>query len=89
MTSTLATTAPPAPTGTTPTAHLLLQADPGRAQEVASFVAMLPSVRETAVTSGPYDVIAVVDLTDGRLSRVVAQTRRAPGLTRVCICLPT
>ena len=89
MTSTLATAALPAPTGSAPTAHLLLQVDPGRADEVASFVATLPSVREAAVTSGPYDVIAVVDLTDGRLSRVVAQTRRAPGLTRVCICLPT
>lgn len=78
MTSTLAATA-----------HLLLQADPGRAEEVASFVATLPSVREAAVTSGPYDVIAVVDLTDNTLSRVIAQTRRAPGLTRVCVCRPT
>jgi len=89
MTSTLATTALPSPTGTAPTAHLLLQVDPGRADEVASFVSTLPSVREAAVTSGPYDVIAVVDLTDDRLARVVAQTRRAPGLTRVCVCLPT
>jgi hypothetical protein len=81
MTSTLATTAP--------TAHLLLQVDPGRADEVASFVATLPSVREAAVTSGPYDVIAVVDLTDDGLARVVSRARRAPGLTRVCVCRPT
>ena len=92
MTPTLATAALPertAPSGSAPAAHLLLQVDPGRADEVASFVSTLPSVREAAVTSGPYDVIAVVDLTDDRLARVVAQTRRAPGLTRVCVCLPT
>lgn len=73
----------------TPRAHLLLQADPGRADEVASFVATLPSVTETAVTSGPYDVIAVVDLRDDDLSRVVVQARRAPGLTGVRVCRPS
>lgn len=87
MTTTLAAASTPAPAA--PTAHLLLQVDPGRADEVASFVATLPSVREAAVTSGPYDVIAVVDLTDDGLARVVSQARRAPGLTRVCVCRPT
>lgn len=71
-----------------PHAHLLLQADPGRAAEVASYVATLPAVTETAVTSGPYDVIAVVDLRDGDLSRVVLSARRAPGLSGVRVCRP-
>ena len=78
-------------TRTNRTAHatLLLQADPGRAAEVASFVSGLPSVRGTALTSGPYDVIAEVDLTDGALARrTLALTRRAPGLLRVCVCQP-
>ena len=71
-------------------AHLLLQADPGRADEVAQFVADLPSVCETAVTSGPYDVIARVDVDeDGHdLARVVVSARRAPGLCAVRVCRP-
>lgn len=71
-----------------PAAHLLLQADPGRADEVASFVATLPAVTETAVTSGAYDVIARVDLTGEDLSRVLVQARRAPGLCDVRVCRP-
>ena len=76
------------PPTSAPRAHLLLQVDPGRAEEVASFVATLPSVSGTTVTSGPYDVIAQVDLADGALARVLAQARRAPGLSRVCVCQP-
>jgi hypothetical protein len=69
-------------------AHLLLQADPGRADEVASYVGTLAAVTELAVTSGPYDVIARVDLTTEDLSHVLVQARRAPGLSRVCVCRP-
>lgn len=70
-------------------AHLLLQADPGRADDVASYVADLPSVCETVVTSGPYDVIARVDLDEDQdLSRVVVLARRAPGLSAVRVCRP-
>jgi hypothetical protein len=71
-----------------PSAHLLLQADPGRAEEVATFVGTLVAVTELAVTSGPYDVIARVDLTTEDLSHVLVQARRAPGLARVCVCRP-
>ena len=69
-------------------AHLLLQADPGRADEVASFVATLASVTETAVTTGAYDVIVRVDLTTETLSHVLVQARRAPGLCGVRVCRP-
>ena len=69
------------------TAHLLLQTDPGRADEVASYVGTLDSVTEAVVTSGPYDVIAQVDLT-ADISRVLAEAKRAPGLARVCVCRP-
>lgn len=71
-----------------PCAHLLLQADPGRAEEVADYVAALPDVTEAAVTSGPYDVIARVDLTDDRLPHVLMLTKRAPGLSGVRVCRP-
>lgn len=68
------------------TAHLLLQAEPGRALDVADHVSRLPHVVETSVTSGPYDVIAAVDVVGEELSSVLAHTRRAPGLARVCVC---
>ncbi|MCU1596257.1 MAG: hypothetical protein JWO12_3649 [Frankiales bacterium] len=68
-------------------AHLLLQADPGRANEVASYVAALQAVTGTVVTSGPYDVIATVETTED-MSRLLAETKRAPGLSRLCVCRP-
>ncbi|MCW2674681.1 MAG: hypothetical protein JWP14_3270 [Frankiales bacterium] len=64
---------------------LLLQADPGRAAEVASHIATLPSVGETVLTSGPYDVIAQV-LEDADVPRVLAGAKQAPGLARICVC---
>lgn len=67
-------------------AHLLLQVDAGRAEEVAQWVAALPHVQETAVTSGPYDVI--VRVPGEALPRVLALTRRAPGLAGVRVCRP-
>lgn len=70
-----------------PSAHLLLQADPGRADDVALHVATLPSVTGSAVTGGAYDVIARVDLTAEPLSRVLAHVRRAPGLCGVRVCM--
>ncbi len=69
------------------TAHLLLQADPGRADEVAAHVGALPGVVLAAVTSGPYDVIAVV-APAADVGRAVRQARRAPGLARLRVCLP-
>lgn len=69
-------------------AHLLLQVDSGRAAEVARYLSALPAVAEAAVTSGPYDVIARVDLTRHELSGVLAHARRAPGLAGVRVCHP-
>jgi hypothetical protein len=68
-------------------AHLLLQVEPGRSAEVASFVGALPAVREAAQTSGPFDVIAVVDeVSERELSGTLARVRRAPGLWAVRVC---
>lgn len=67
-------------------AHVLLQIDPGRAQEAAQYVAGLPSVTETVLTSGPYDVIATVQGSDEALRRTMAQARRTPGLCVLRLC---
>ena len=69
-------------------AHLLLQTDPGRAHEVATYVGGLASVTGATVTSGPYDVIAQVALDGVDLSHVLMLARRAPGLSGVRICRP-
>jgi DNA-binding Lrp family transcriptional regulator len=68
-------------------AHLLLQAEPGRAQEVADFVAAIPEVAGAETTSGPFDVIAVVDgVSEHDLSHAMARVRRAPGLHALRVC---
>ena len=68
-------------------AHLLLQVEPGRSAEVARFVGALPAVRGAAQTSGPFDVIAVVDeVSEQELSGTLARVRRAPGLWAVRVC---
>ena len=71
-----------------PHAHLLLQCHPGRSDAVAAWLTGLPAVRQAAVTDGAYDVVAVVDLSEGDLSHVLVQARRAPGLSQVRVCLP-
>ncbi len=71
-----------------PHAHLLLQADPGRAEDVARWLAGVQGVTSAAVTSGPYDVIVVVDLGEAELPRVLGQVRRAPGLAGLRVCRP-
>jgi hypothetical protein len=65
--------------------HLLLQTDPGRADDVASHLATMEAVMYTAVTSGPYDVIAQVHA-GANVPRVLAEVKRAPGLARLCVC---
>ncbi len=67
-------------------AHVLLQIDPGRAQEAAQYVAALPAVSEAVLTSGPYDVIATVQGDDAELRRTMAQARRTPGLCVLRLC---
>jgi hypothetical protein len=64
---------------------MLLQADPGRASELAAYVGRITEVRSAALTSGPYDVIAQVDNT-ADLEHVLTSTKRAPGLARLCVC---
>lgn len=70
-------------------AHLLLQVDPGRSEEVARYVGAIPAVTEAVVTSGPYDVIVTVAVADeDELSVVVRQARRSPGLAVLRTCRP-
>jgi hypothetical protein len=69
---------------------LLLQADAGAAGTLAAAVAAIPGVTQTAVTSGPYDVISHVNAGgDDAMRQVLDAVRRADGLTRLCVCRPS
>ena len=71
-------------------AHVLLQVDPGRSQEAVRYLAALPAVTDSAMTSGPYDVIATVEaVSDEAVGRAVAQARRTPGLCVLQLCRPS
>ena len=66
---------------------LLLQTDPGRALEARDFLQGARGISEVAATSGPFDLIIVAEVADSsELERVVAECRRAPGLTRLSRC---
>ncbi len=76
-----------APATTITRAHLLLQVDPGFAEQAAADLAALPGVREAVCTTGSYDVIAVVEVdSDAQFAAVLRQVRCAPGLCRLRIC---
>jgi hypothetical protein len=69
---------------------LLLQADVGAAEAVAAAVSAIPGVVNTAVTSGPYDVIGHVRQRDDAGSRAVLEAvRQVGGLARLCVCRST
>jgi len=66
---------------------LLLQAEIGAAQSVATAVSQIPGVVRTHVTSGPYDVIGHVERDDDDGSgEVLDAVRRIKGLIRLCVC---
>ena len=66
---------------------LLLQAEIGAAQSVATAVSQIPGVVRTHVTSGPYDVIGHVERDDANGSgEVLDAVRQIKGLARLCVC---
>jgi len=66
---------------------LLLQTDPGRAEEAQGFLRATPGIAEVATTSGPFDLIATADVGSAEsLEHLVGECRRAPGLTRLSRC---
>ena len=70
-------------------AHLLLQADPGTSEALWEHLAHVPGIVQTCGTTGPFDAVAQIAVTDeGELQRVLQAVRRAPGLARICLCRP-
>ena len=53
-------------------------------------MAAIPGVTETAVTSGPYDVISHVNAgDDAEMRQVLDAVRRVDALCRLCVCRPS
>ena len=68
-------------------AHLLIQADPGTTHALRSHLEQVTGIVLACATSGPFDAVAHVEVRDeGELQHVLAATRRAPGLARLCLC---
>lgn len=66
---------------------LLLQTEPGRAAEAQAFLSTTASIREVAMTSGPFDVIVTAEVVGtAGLEHLVGECRRAPGLMRLSRC---
>ncbi len=68
-------------------AHLLVQTDPGAASAVRDYLERVPGVVDASSTTGAFDAVAQVAVADEvALQRVLVATRRAPGLSRLCLC---
>lgn len=69
-------------------AYVLIQAEVGRAAEVAGAVANIPGIRFAEVVTGPYDVIARAETADmdGLAKLIVAKVQAVAGVTRTLTC---
>ena len=69
-------------------AYVLIQADTGRAADVAGAIRGLPGVVSTEAVTGPYDVVVFVEAEDvdalGRL--VVTAIQSVEGIVRTLTC---
>jgi len=69
-------------------AYVLIQAEVGRAAEVADAVRKIPGVRFADVVTGPYDVVLRADAADidGLGELIVANVQAVAGVTRTLTC---
>jgi DNA-binding Lrp family transcriptional regulator len=69
-------------------AYVLIQAQVGRAAEVADAVGKIPGVRFADVVTGPYDVVVRAEAAeiDGLGKLIVANVQAVVGVTRTLTC---
>jgi DNA-binding Lrp family transcriptional regulator len=69
-------------------AYVLIQAEVGRAADVADAVGKIPGVRFADVVTGPYDVIVRAEAAeiDGLGKLIVANVQAVVGVTRTLTC---
>jgi DNA-binding Lrp family transcriptional regulator len=69
-------------------AYVLIQAEVGRAADVADAVGKIPGVRFADVVTGPYDVVLRAEAAeiDGLGKLIVANVQAVEGVTRTLTC---
>jgi len=69
-------------------AYVLIQAEVGRAAEVADALGKIPGVRFADVVTGPYDVVVRAEAAeiDGLGKLIVAEVQAVVGVTRTLTC---
>jgi DNA-binding Lrp family transcriptional regulator len=69
-------------------AYILIQAEVGRAAQVADAVGKIPGVRLAEVVTGPYDVVVRAEAgnIDGLGELIVAKVQAVVGVTRTLTC---
>jgi DNA-binding Lrp family transcriptional regulator len=69
-------------------AYVLIQAEVGRAADVADAVGKIPGVRFADVVTGPYDVVLRAEAAeiDGLGKLIVANVQAVVGVTRTLTC---
>ncbi len=69
-------------------AYVLIQAEVGRAAEVADAVGKIPGVRFAEVVTGPYDVVLRTEAADidGLGELIVDNVQAVVGVTRTLTC---
>ncbi len=69
-------------------AYVLIQAQVGRAADVADAVGKIPGVRFADVVTGPYDVVVRAEAAeiDGLGKLIVAKVQAVVGVTRTLTC---
>jgi DNA-binding Lrp family transcriptional regulator len=69
-------------------AYVLIQAEVGRAAEVADALGKIPGVRFADVVTGPYDVVVRAEAAeiDGLGKLIVAKVQAVVGVTRTLTC---
>jgi DNA-binding Lrp family transcriptional regulator len=69
-------------------AYVLIQAQVGRAADVADAVRKIPGVRFADVVTGPYDVVVRAEAAeiDGLGKLIVAEVQAVVGVTRTLTC---
>jgi hypothetical protein len=66
---------------------LLMQTDPGRADDARNYLRTTPGVSDIAATSGPFDLIVTAEVAGSAgLEHLVGECRRTPGLARLSRC---
>ena len=72
----------------TTTAYLLIELESGHKKTLHKTIALLPGVKACNRVSGPYDIIAVIEIPDedSNLGQISESLRNLQGVSRMVTC---